>query len=512
MNPMSVMKDADKLSVQQLQQALQDGSLPPYIGVPLLQQKVQEQKRMQAAMQAQQTQPAPPVAHRVIQEAQGLSALPSNLPTEGYADGGIIAFAENQYVDPDYIGEDTYIDPEEAKRLIKERYTRNPDDTWYNQIKNYVASTSNAGMRLPGQQENRPVEVKPVEASTQPTPVTQQSQPTPGIGNLLNKNAPNRQAPDVDQTQAMQNRIAARKAPPVIGGNVPAPTQTPYAQAAAPVAPATQTQPAQVEEKDLSLADYMKQYHDVTGENKGISALQSRLAEREGRLAKEEERAPWMALMQAGLATMAGTSPNALTNIGQGGVAGLQAYTHSMNKLEDAKDKSFEIQAKLEEAQRNEELAAAKYGLDSVQADKKAKLTAKLEREKMAHDLEVHKLSNATHIQAAEIQAGASKYAVDARNAAYGGAGKPARLTDQQRYYSNMEDAMAADPNYRRDLRLPNGKPDPAKLAIEYRKTFKDVQNEALFGGMGLGDGMMSAQPVAANTGVLPGYRILSQQ
>lgn len=335
------------------------------------------------------------------------------------------------------------------------------------------------------------------------------SVPAPATKNILSKNAPNKQAPDVDQAQAMQNRIAARKASPVMGGNAPAPTQTPYAQAAAPVAPATQAPATQEEEKDLTLAERMKEYRDAAGENKGIAALQSRLAEREARMAKEEERAPWMALMQAGLATMAGTSPNALTNIGQGGVAGLQAYNHSMNKLEDAKDKSFEIQAKLEEAQRNEELAAAKYGLDSVQADKKARLTAKLEREKMANNLEVHKLSYAAHIQAAEIQAGATRYSADTRNAAYGGAGKPVKLTDQQRYYSNMEDAMAADPNYRRDLRLPNGKPDPAKLAIEYRKTFKDVQNEALFGGMGMGggmgSGMMSAQPD-------PRYRMLSQQ
>lgn len=219
------------------------------------------------------------------------------------------------------------------------------------------------------------------------------SQPT--TENILNKNAPNRQTPDVDQTQAMQNRIAAGKAPPVMGGNAPAVTRTPYAQAAVPATqtPATETTS---QEARQTLDDYMKQYRDVTGENKGIAALQSRLAERESRLAKEEDRAPWMALMQAGLATMAGTSPNAMANIGQGGVAGLQAYTHSMNKLEDAKDKSFDIQAKLEEAQRAEQLAAANYGLSSVKADKAADRTEKLEQKKLDAQMDVAKLKDAT--------------------------------------------------------------------------------------------------------------------
>ena len=37
-NPMSVMAQASKLSITQLQQAIKNGTVPPYIGVPLLQQ------------------------------------------------------------------------------------------------------------------------------------------------------------------------------------------------------------------------------------------------------------------------------------------------------------------------------------------------------------------------------------------------------------------------------------------------------------------------------------------
>lgn len=329
----------------------------------------------------------------------------------------------------------------------------------------------------------------------------------PTTENILNKNALNRQTPDANLVKLMQDRITARKAPPVIGGNAPADTRSPYTQASQVVQP-QQAQPQQQEEKELTLAERMKEYREAAGENKGIGALQNRLSEREARLAKEEDRAPWLALMQAGLATMAGTSPNAMSNIGQGGVAGLQAYTHSMNKLEDAKDKSFEIQAKLEDAQRAEELAAAKYGVESVQADKKAKQTARLDREKLANDMKIHEMTNAAHLEAARIQAGARLDAAQTRADAYAGTGKPTKLTDQQNYFNRVVASLIANPTWRPDLRHPDGSPDPIAIEAERRKTSTDRRMEGFMGdsmGDSMGSGMMSAQPD-------PRYRILSQQ
>lgn len=90
-------KMAEDLSIPQLQQAIQSGSIPPYIGIPALQQKVAMQQRMQnAAAQAQQGQPT--VADQVMAQAQGVEQLPSNLPQQ-YAGGGIVAFAEGGYPD-----------------------------------------------------------------------------------------------------------------------------------------------------------------------------------------------------------------------------------------------------------------------------------------------------------------------------------------------------------------------------------------------------------------------------
>jgi hypothetical protein len=89
---MSRMGEAQKLSIPQLQQAIQDGTLPPYVGIPLLQDKMKQEQMAKSSQQAPQQ---PPIAQQVMQEASqhGVEALPSNLPTEEMAGGGIVAFA-----------------------------------------------------------------------------------------------------------------------------------------------------------------------------------------------------------------------------------------------------------------------------------------------------------------------------------------------------------------------------------------------------------------------------------
>jgi hypothetical protein len=95
--------------IQAIQKSLitgvQNGSIQPYIGIPLIQdltKKLTEAKAKMAesiAGAGMQQPPAggPPIAQQVMQQAaqadqsQGVEALPSNLP-QSYAGGGIIAF------------------------------------------------------------------------------------------------------------------------------------------------------------------------------------------------------------------------------------------------------------------------------------------------------------------------------------------------------------------------------------------------------------------------------------
>jgi hypothetical protein len=560
MNPMSIMASAEKLSVPELQRSIQSGVIPAFIGVPLLQEKVKRAKQMRMGMAAQQPK-RPSVAEQVGQEARqasvedmmrerarmmqdemgqtgGISDFLPKPAEEAYAKGGPIAFDEGGLIekrlkfirehglagtvgnaynqaygwssdlarsvgDPRtykniYSGlSDEYRDLDEATKKILwgvpdepqgTKPTINPKDL-VTQARAKPFGESNLPI-LEGYGNNlMPVAIDRRAPATQPT-----------TENILNKNALNKQTPDVDQVKLMQDRIAARKAPPVIDGNAPADTRTTYAQAA------QQAQPQQQEEKDQSLSDYMKQYREVTGENKGINVLQNRLSEREARLAKEEDRAPWLALMQAGLATMAGTSPFAMSNIGQGGVAGLQAYTRSMNKLEDAKDKSFDIQAKLEDAHRAEELAAAKYGLESVQADKKAKQVAQLEREKMAAQKAMNDADNAARLQVEQMQVGASKYAVDARNAAYGGTGAGKKEVTQYQYGQLVDKASDNVDKMIKDQML-SLTMSPEELS-EYRQRMINTELQRMVNSTGGGN----IAPAPQQTSVLPGYNLLSSK
>lgn len=107
---------AEKLSIQQLTKAVQDGTVPSFIGIPLIQQKMKE-KTAAGAMQQQQ----PPVAQQVLQQAmatEGVQALPSNMP-DSYAQGGILHYVEGDLVDDEDYDEMMYDDQmSEAQKQI----------------------------------------------------------------------------------------------------------------------------------------------------------------------------------------------------------------------------------------------------------------------------------------------------------------------------------------------------------------------------------------------------------
>ena len=109
---MSRMADAEKLSIPQLNQAVKNGTIPAYVGVPLIQEKMKAEEAAKAMVA--QTQAQPPLARQVMEQADmmsGLEKLQSNLPEEGYAGGGIIAFAEGGVSLPDE-------DEDEEKNLM----------------------------------------------------------------------------------------------------------------------------------------------------------------------------------------------------------------------------------------------------------------------------------------------------------------------------------------------------------------------------------------------------------
>jgi hypothetical protein len=89
-----LINNPDSYSLDMLQRGVQNGIIPPYIGIPLIQQKMQEKQESQAMQQGPMND-MPSVAEQVMSQVsqdQGIDNLPSNLPAE-YAGGGIVSFA-----------------------------------------------------------------------------------------------------------------------------------------------------------------------------------------------------------------------------------------------------------------------------------------------------------------------------------------------------------------------------------------------------------------------------------
>jgi hypothetical protein len=104
------------------------------------------------------------------------------------------------------------------------------------------------------------------------------------------------------------------------------------------------------QEKAQALADIEKRGPAMAG-------YETRLKGKEERLAKQEADLSGMSFVEAGLAIMAGTSPNALSNIGAGAQVGVKSYKSGLEKLSEARDKLDESFAKIEELRRSEGIA-----------------------------------------------------------------------------------------------------------------------------------------------------------
>ena len=181
-------------------------------------------------------------------------------------------------------------------------------------------------------------------------------------------------------------------------------------------APALPSRPASVgfngSEFDKALSDktpeedYRKRMEDYLGPNTGIESLRGKLSKMEAESVSDKEKAPWMALMKAGLATMAGTSPYALTNIGKGAQEGVADYIDAQKEFRKAQEKQFEIQSQLEAAQRRERSDIFKYGAESKRADQSNDRTVELAKASAENQYKLHQLDNEVQMRGQDISAG----------------------------------------------------------------------------------------------------------
>ena len=107
--------------------------------------------------------------------------------------------------------------------------------------------------------------------------------------------------------------------------------------------------------------EYVQSIRDEQAKRQpAMKDFEQRLLQRETRLSQRERDLGPMAMLQAGMAIMGGSSPFAAVNIGAGAQVGIDRYTKGAEKLGEARDKMDEAYAKIEEVRRNESRMDAK--------------------------------------------------------------------------------------------------------------------------------------------------------
>lgn len=449
--------------IQAIQKSLidgvQSGAIQPYVGIPLIQdltKKMTEAKaKMAQAMTGAGMPQAPqgaPIAQQVMQQAaqesQGLEALPSNLPQE-YAGGGIIAFEEGGPVERFQVGgQPKYENPydrytrgvrerekaEEAERLA--RMGRRPGQVLFQDplgAPDYT--TGNAAGRNPLKQD--------VVAGQRYDPSL--------LGTMFGYNIlPAGEGPAPSAAPAVKP-----PAPAVTGEKPPAPLVPPVAAPGAgqkpgintlagaparnagafgmPVEPTyEQTLEEKTREAMLGLRSQTKTGIDELIaaqsknklEGKAFDDLKKSLEEEAKQSGMEKSDARAMAIFKAGLSIMGGTSRNALENIGKGAMVGAEDYQKANSELKKAEKERQKQFAAIEQARRAEDQddikgknAALERAYTANQRlnelTTQSVLTATGKEREQDLDLYKTKFAGAKGIEAANIQADATKYAAN---------------------------------------------------------------------------------------------------
>jgi hypothetical protein len=342
---------AQKLSIPQLQQAIKNGTVPAYVGVPLLQDKMRQQQQMQMAQQGQQAQQQQrPIAEEVMEQAGamgGVDQLPSNLPIqneedeENYAGGGIIAFADTGRVrDPDSIDRRSPTDRGIDELIARINRSANNNIVIPSAANTGIAGTTPEVFSVDGVSpefggstitaDQDAARVAKIQAeSTAAEDAQRQAFLRTAAPQMVRPEAP---APERTVDNGMfsgVDSLGADELPPK------APSGTPSATAPGAVSPDVARQisatnpgaPATLKDAERQAASGSPQASAAVSMLDKYVAMLEKSGDDVGRQKKE---ALYMALIQGGLGMMGGTSPNAFANISAGLLPATQAYQQAI--------------------------------------------------------------------------------------------------------------------------------------------------------------------------------------
>lgn len=427
---------------QQAQQQLQQAQ--PTVRQEMAQSMIPDMRMLQQ----QQAGPQPPV----LPEQTGVGALPApNMETMGKAGGGIIAFKDGEDVVDPFINyarnplrTDAMRQAEEQRleeeRLLEEQRqqraqqrAREREKATEEKKRLEKASEERRAARKRGEKpETGPVDLRPDESAAETARLQRQAQDTTPIA----------EKPETKAAAATDKKPAPA---PKTSSVVPPPkaATTPPTGIEAALTAAERLGGAQEADYKAKLANYgaevtagldalARKYEQGKPTGEAYSKYEQSLQKEEEGAKGKEERNLRMALVNAGFAMMAGTSPYAFENIGKGAMLGSKQYMEGVDKLEAAAKKRQEAFALIEQARRAEarddwkernrleaektkaELDAKKYAIDGFGKVFEV-------NKKTATDIYNTEATNRRAVQVAEIGAGAQRYAADKYSSARGG-------------------------------------------------------------------------------------------
>jgi hypothetical protein len=312
---------AEKLSIQQLEEALENRTIPAYIGIPLLEEKVQIEQRMKMAQAGQMAPPEMTIADQVMGQAQELSGGIDQAPIDfapEMAGGGIVAFEDGgqvQRFQNQGMVEIPPMTPEELRR--------------YQMTKELPERFKNAAQTDPGALEDTGIAPR----MDQPPPPSNQ-----GLGAGTRGFEPLDPTKILEQTEALYSGL--------------------YGKGTGAAAPGDK----------MGYVQKAEDFFKAAGVNLDMAAQQAaEIAAEKEALGKDREEAKNMRIMEAGFAIMAGTSPNAFENIGKGATKAMQGFASDIKDLQKTERELANASRQMMQAQNQIRMGVATAAGDDYQ-------------------------------------------------------------------------------------------------------------------------------------------------
>ena len=303
---------AEKLSIQQLEDALENRTIPAYIGIPLLEEKIQLEQRMKMAQAGMMQPPPMTIADQVMGQAEqitgGIDQAPINFAPE-MAGGGIVAFEGGGEV-PRFQNQglvDVMAQMTEDERAL------------YQQTGQLPMRLQTLGGQPMGPTQDLGI-APPVEEETETVSLTTDQ----GLGGTQAARAfePLNVEEVLEQTETLYSGLYPRG----VGAKAPG--------------------------DRMSYVGQTEEFFKRAGVNLDLAAQQAaEIAAEKEALGKDREEAKNMRIIEAGLAIMAGTSPNAFENIGKGATKAMQGYASDIKDLQKTERELAAASRKMMQAQ-----------------------------------------------------------------------------------------------------------------------------------------------------------------